>query len=115
MINTFLATLDPMLMLFFCMAIGYAVSKSGIMPKNSASVLSKLETWVFCPALSFATMARNCTVSSLGTHGVNIVISILTMSVALGIAIPLSGLFTNASDRRRDSVRAQFPSGGLLD
>ena len=93
MITTFLATLNPMLMLFLCMAIGYAISRTGIMPRESSSVLSKLETWVFCPALSFITMARYCTISSLGTHGVNILLSILGISLAVGIAIPLSGLF----------------------
>ena len=100
MLPTFLATLNPMLMLFFCMATGYIISKAGVMPKNSASVLSKLETFVFCPALSFITMARNCTLSSLGTHGVNVLISTLAVSLSIGIAIPLSGLFGRKSSSR---------------
>ncbi len=93
MLTTFLATLNPMLMLFLCMAVGYAVCRAGIMPKDSAAVLSKLETYVFCPALSFATMARYCTVESLGTHGVNVLLAVLAISLAIGIAIPLSRLF----------------------
>ena len=100
MLPTFLATLNPMLMLFLCMATGYIISKSGVMPKNSASVLSKLETFVFCPALSFITMARNCTLSSLGAHGVNVLISTLAVSLAIGIAIPLSGVFAKGSSIR---------------
>ena len=115
MLTTFFATLNPMLVLFFCMAIGYAISKSGIMPRNSASVLSKLETWVFCPALSFATMARYCTLSSLGTHGVNVLLSILAISLAIGIAIPLSGLFTKKpSDRGIYKYALTFGNFGYL-
>lgn len=93
MITTFLATLNPMLMLFLCMAIGYVISRTKIMPHESSAVLSKLETWVFCPALSFITMARYCTISSLGTHGINVLLSVLGISLAVGIAIPLSGFF----------------------
>ena len=93
MLTTFIATLNPMLMLFLCMAAGYAVCRAGIMPKDSASVLSKLETYVFCPALSFATMSRYCTLESLGTHGINVLLATVAISLAIGIAIPLSGLF----------------------
>ena len=100
MLPTFIATLNPMLMLFLCMAVGYAVSRTGIMPKDSASVLSKLETYVFCPALSFATMSRYCTVSSLGTHGVNVLLAVVAVSIAIGIAIPLSGVFAKCGSVR---------------
>lgn len=100
MLPTFIATLNPMLMLFLCMAVGYTACRSGVMPKDSASVLSKLETYVFCPALSFVTMARYCTVDSLGAHGVNILLATVAISVAIGIAIPLSGLFVKKGPRR---------------
>ena len=100
MLGTFLATLNPMLVLFLCMAVGYVISKTGIMPKDSAAVLSKLETWVFCPALSFVTMAKYCTVESLGTYGINILLATISVSLAVGIAIPLSGLFSSDKTER---------------
>lgn len=103
MLPTFIATLNPMLMLFLCMAAGYAVCRTGIMPKDSAAVLSKLETYVFCPALSFVTMSRYCTVASLGTHGINVLISVIAISLAIGIAIPLSGAFA-----KRGAVRGVY-------
>ena len=103
MLPTFIATLNPMLMLFLCMAAGYAVCRTGIMPKDSAAVLSKLETYVFCPALSFVTMARYCTVQSLGTHGVNVLLAVVAVSIAIGIAIPLSGVFA-----KRGAVRGVY-------
>lgn len=100
MLDTFVATLNPMLVLFLCMTIGYVLSKSGIMPSNSAEVLSKLETWVFCPALSFVTMVEYCTLDSIGTYGINILLSSLAIATAIGIAIPLSGLFTKDKTER---------------
>ena len=68
MLETFLATLTPMLTLFICIAVGFIVKKAGLLPDNAGKVMAKLETWVFCPALSFSTMAKFCTMESLGTH-----------------------------------------------
>ena len=54
--NVFLATLNPMLTLFLCIAVGFVLYKCKLLPENAGSVIAKLETWVFCPALSFMTM-----------------------------------------------------------
>ena len=93
MLNTFIATLNPMLMLFLCIAIGFILNKAKILPENASKVLAKLETWVFCPALSFSTMATYCTVETLGTHAINVFLACCAVSIALAIAIPLSRLF----------------------
>lgn len=100
MSKTFLATLDPMLTLFLCMAIGYAVKRTGIVTREAASSLSRLETWVFCPALSFITMARYCTLSSLATHGFNVLLAGIAIALAVAIATPLSALFTRERSLR---------------
>ena len=73
--QTFLATLNPMLMLFICMAIGFILKATKILPDEASKVIAKLETWVFCPALSFITMAKYCTVKSLKAHSVNLIVS----------------------------------------
>ena len=72
MLSVFLATLDPMLMLFSCIAVGYALRKARILPESAGQVMSKLETYVFCPALNFITMAQYCTLETLSTHALNI-------------------------------------------
>ena len=56
MLDTFLATLNPMLTLFICIAVGYIANKTKILPENAGKVMAKLETWIFCPALSFSTI-----------------------------------------------------------
>ncbi|MBQ2719379.1 MAG: AEC family transporter [Clostridia bacterium] len=93
MLTTFLATLTPMLSLFFCIAVGFAAKKCKLLPDNAGKTMAKLETWVFCPALSFTTMARYCTVETVGTHAQNLVLAACGVFVAIGIAIPLSRLF----------------------
>lgn len=93
MLDTFLATLNPMLTLFICIAVGFIVRKANLLPEDSGTVMAKLENWVFCPALSFATMARNCTVDSLGTHATNILLSACGVAIAIAMAIPLARLF----------------------
>ncbi len=93
MLQAFQATLQPMLMLFICIAIGFTLRKCNILPDSAATVMAKLETWVFCPALNFITMARFCTVQSLNTHIVNIIIAAISLVIALVIAIPLSRVF----------------------
>ena len=93
MLQTFLATLTPMLTLFICIAVGFIVKKAKLLPEESGTVMAKLETWVFCPALSFSTMARFCTVDKLGMHATNILLSACGVALAVGMAIPLACLF----------------------
>ncbi len=93
MLDTFLATLSPMLSLFIFIAIGFTVKKLGILPDSSGKVLAKLETWVFFPALSLVTMARNCTPSTITTHIVNLVISCFGVAIAIGLSVFLVRFF----------------------
>lgn len=101
MTAAFLATLTPMLTLFLCIAVGFALRKGGILPDSSGKVMAKLETWVFMPALSFMTMARHCTVSTLSTHGTNILLSVVAVAIAIGVAIPLAKAFTRPGTSER--------------
>ncbi len=93
MITTFLATLNPMLMLFLCIAIGFTVHKAHLLPSDAGKVMAKLLTWVFYPALSFMTMANYCTVDSLQTHATNILLSLFCVLLAVALATPLARLF----------------------
>lgn len=101
MLETFLATLSPMLSMFIFLAIGFLIKKLDILPENSGKVLAKLETYVFFPALSFITMATNCTPSTISTHFINVIISTIGVFIAISIAIPLSGLFVKENSMER--------------
>ncbi len=91
--STFLATLTPMLTLFLCITIGFTLTKTKILPDSASKVMAKLETWVFCPALGFMTMARYCTVDTLSTHAANVAMGTVTVAISLAVAIPLSCAF----------------------
>ena len=93
MLATFLATLSPMLTLFICIVIGYIANKTKILPENAGKTMAKMETWIFFPALSFCSMARFCTISTLGTHAKNILLSSIGVALALSISIFLSRFF----------------------
>ena len=101
MLETFLATLNPMLMLFICITIGFILRKTHILPENAGSVMAKLVTWIFLPALSFITLAKNCTVETLGTHAANIVLSILGLSFSMAVGIALSYWFVREKSPER--------------
>ncbi|MBO5879863.1 MAG: AEC family transporter [Clostridia bacterium] len=116
MITTFLATLTPMLTLFICIAIGFITKKAKLLPDNAGKVMAKLETWVFCPALSFSTMARYFTADSIGTHSINIIISSVGVAIALAIAIPLGKVFVpkNCSERGIYMYALAFANSGYI-
>lgn len=88
-------------MLFLCIAIGFVASKTKIIPVSSSKSLAKLETWIFCPALCFITMARYCTVDLLTTNAVNFIMGVITVAFSMLIAIVLSRFFVKEGGSER--------------
>ncbi len=89
----FLTVLNPMLVLFLCMAIGFILCKTKILPLDAGKVMAKLITWVFSPAITFYSMSIYCTVDNLMIGGSYIYVSAIGVVLALAIAIPLSFVF----------------------
>lgn len=97
MIETFYATLSPMLVMFLCMIIGFTAKKLGLSPDNTATVLSKLENYFFVPALIINTFMKYCTVESISNGYKLIIYCLIALVIALIISISLSRLFTKDS------------------
>ncbi len=93
MVDVFINTLLPVITLFLFMAIGFALKKFNIVPANSNSVLAKVETWVFCPALSFLSMANSFTVPNLAQHATNLAFSVGLLAIAFIIGNLVAPLF----------------------
>lgn len=93
MLETFGATLSPMLVMFMCMVIGYVLNKWKLAPENTASVLSKLENCVLVPALVINTFMNYCTVKSLASEYKLVLYCAVVLVLALCISIPLSKAF----------------------
>lgn len=94
MLDAFFATLTPMLSLFCAIVVGMLLRKRQILPDSAGSTMAKLETWVFLPALSFTATARYCTPETLTSHTTNVLFAAVAVLLAIGIATPLSLLFT---------------------
>ena len=57
-------TLTQMLMMFSLILAGFILRKKGIIQENGATVMAKLETYIFVPALSISNQLSQCTVES---------------------------------------------------
>ncbi len=97
----FLTVLNPMLTLFLCMAIGFILCKTKILPLDAGKVMAKLVTWVFSPAITFYTMSIYCTIDNLIIGGSYIYVSAIGVVLALLIAIPLSYIFVKEKSYER--------------
>lgn len=93
MLPVFVATLSPMLMMFACMVIGFILNKKKLCPENTTTVLSKLETYVLCPALTLKTFSENCTIQSLSQYYQLVLFSLLAVAIAITLAYVLSPVF----------------------
>ncbi len=77
---------NQMAFLFALIIIGFALARFKIVPENSTAVLSKLENWLFIPALVLSTFIGEFTVERLSHAG-----EILAFSLAIeAVVIPLS-------------------------
>lgn len=100
MLDVFLATLSPMLVMFCCMVIGFVLNKKRLCPENTTTVLSKLETYVLCPALTVSTFSKYCTVASLSQQYALVLYSLLAVIIAIALAYILSPLFAKKGYNR---------------
>ena len=95
--SMFAPTLSQMLLMFTLILIGFFLKKKSILPDDAYIVMSKLETWVFVPALNFSNMVKNFTVSNFAENSTFILCGAGIIVVALAIAQPLSALFIRKS------------------
>ncbi len=100
MLETFTATLSPMLVMFLCMALGFVANKLKLAPENTATVLSKLENYFLVPALILNTFMTYCSVQSIKEQYSLILWCLLVLVLAVVIAWPLSGMFSRGGYTR---------------
>ncbi len=113
MIETFLATLSPMLVMFACMIIGFVLKKKRITPDNTDAVISKLENYILVPALILSTFMNYCTVESIREQSVLFLYSAIGLVVALCIALLLSRLFVKGDSYQRNIYKYALTFGNF--
>jgi len=100
MLETFNASLSPMLVLFTCIIIGYVLAKLKLIPDESATVLSRLEYYVFAPALTFNTLSKNCTVKSISKEYSLVIYAAISVTIAVAFAYLISRFLTKDKYQR---------------
>ncbi len=83
----FNVTIQQMLFLFLLIILGYLLTKMKLVPENAENTLSKLENYVFLPALSMGTFAKNFTINTLVNNRSLLLISLLIQLVVIPISI----------------------------
>lgn len=100
-LNLFSATFFKMLELLLFVLIGFVVSKRKLVPEGSERVLSKLETWVFIPALALDCFLKQFTLDTLENSWKIIVFAAIVSALGIPLAIILSKFFSNENYIRR--------------
>lgn len=96
--RVFFLVLTQMLMMALLILVGYVLRKKKIVPENTGIVLSKLETFVFVPALNVINQLNYCTIENLKKTSILILYGFILILVAIGIAYPVSRLFVPKAD-----------------
>jgi len=87
-----------MLMMFSLILVGYLLRKLANIPENAGTIMAKLETYVFVPALSLFTLISKCTVANFKENSPLILYGLIIVLGAILLAIPLSKLFIKKGD-----------------
>ena len=101
MIETFFATLSPMLVMFLCILVGFVLRKRKTAPENTATVLSKLEINVLLPALNLKTFLTYCTVESITSRWQMVLYGVVAVVLTMVMGIPLAKLFAKDKNERK--------------
>ena len=98
----FSLTLSQMLMMFTLILAGFLLRKARILPNDSDITMSRLETYIFVPALNLFNMMTNCTVSTFKANSVLIIYGLFLIIFAVALAYPLSKLFIRNSSESEE-------------
>ena len=85
--NIFSTTLNQMAFLFLLILFGFFLTKRELLPKTAAGILSKLENYLFIPALVLKTFLENFTVEKIEAAGSIFLSSFVMILIIMPIAI----------------------------
>ena len=85
--NIFTTTLNQMAFLFLLILLGFLLTRKGYLPQAAAGILSKLENYIFVPALVLKTFVENFTVEKLSLAGPIFLVSFVIILVIIPLAV----------------------------
>lgn len=92
--DVFSTAINQLGILFIFIIIGFIMKKSNIFSDNTSSVLSKLENYLFMPAVIINTFLKKCTIENLQPRLVYLLVSFLVIIVLTIMGIFLCGFFS---------------------
>ncbi len=98
MAGVFGNTVSQLILLFAFILVGFLFGRLRLLPDDAASSLSKLETYLFMPALSMQSCLQNCRMENVKQYIFYIGVSAATLLVLFALARFLAGKFA-----RKDS------------
>ena len=99
-------TLNQMLIMFTLILAGVFLRKKMVLSENSGTIMAKLETYIFVPALTLHTMIANCNVKTFMDNYTLIVYGFIIVLISILISYPLSTLFVKKTENS-DSANYQ--------
>lgn len=97
-------TLRQMLMLFTFISVGFILRKARLVPENAGNVLSKVEMFVFVPALYFYNQMTQTTVATFTDNAPLLLYGTLFVVGAILLSYALSYIFV----RRGDTAQKRY-------
>lgn len=91
----FFLTLQQMLVMLVFILLGFCLRKAKVLPEDSGTAMSRLETYIFVPALSLFNQITKCTVETFTENSVLILYGLIIVLSAIVLAYPLSRLFVS--------------------
>ncbi len=95
--TVFNLTLQQMLMMFTLILVGFILRRKMVLPDNAGTMMAKLETNIFLPALSMYSMITKCTPSTFVENYSLMLYGLVITLCAIFVSYPLSGLFIRNS------------------
>ena len=87
--------------LFLFAAVGYTLSRCGVVSTAHSKILSSLLVYVFLPANIFRTFAANCTVEYLGANYRTVLAAVVLLIVLAAVMEFVSRLFSREDYERK--------------
>ena len=97
--DIFLLTLQQLMMIASLMVAGYFLRKKDIVPENTGIAISKLETYIFVPALSIINQLNNCTIETFTRDSILILYGFVLVLVSALIGSIFSRFFVKDASK----------------
>jgi len=86
-------TISQLILLFAFIATGFLLGRLRLLPEDAAGTLSKLEIFLFMPALTLRSCVQNCKLENVTQYITYIAISFLTLAALFAVSRFLGGKF----------------------